>query len=275
MEKYYSTEHEYLVFSCGKQLFSLPYAHLVTVIDSPVWTPVPNAPAHVRGVIRFHEKSIPFYDCRVKVGLDSCRVETEKTIDALKQRKEDHINWINRLKEEVHGGQMITVQTDHHKCAFGRWYDDFSSESPNLKVFMERFDEPHQQIHQIAIEAKKLIADNRHEEAKRLIDNTENTLLKQLIKLFDSSGDKIRRFSYEYGIVIDYPGWDMVAISADSLKRFERFDEVIHPLPAVFSGNSFNFIDAIGRQTRNEREFEDVLIINLEKFLANDLNDRV
>lgn len=265
----YSAESEYLVFSSGKQLFALPYDHLVTVVDSPVCTPVPNSPAHVRGIINFHDKSVPLYDCRIKVGLEPYRVEIEKTVAALKQRKQDHINWLNKLKDEVHGNNPITVQTDPHKCAFGMWYDAFTSESPGLTTFMLRFQEPHRQIHTIAIQAKELIAAGRPEEAKQLITKTENTLLKSLIVLFDSADEKIQKFTYEYAIVVDYPGWDTFAISADGLKRFEKFDEVIFPLPRVFAGNAVNFIDAIGRQEIREGEFEDVLIINLERFLED------
>lgn len=269
MNSPYSAENEYLVFASGQQLFALPYNHLVTVVDSPVCTPVPNAPAHVRGVINFHDKSVPLYDCRIKVGLEPYRIEIEKAMAALKQRKQDHINWLSKLKDEVHGNTPITVQTDHHKCAFGMWYDAFTSDSPGLTGFMQRFDEPHQQIHKIAIQAKELLAAGRPDDAKQLIAKTENTLLKKLLALFDSSEEQIRKFTYEYAVVIDYPDRDTFAISADVLKRFEKFDEVIFPLPKVFAGNAINFIDAIGRQELKEGKFEDVLIINLERFLED------
>ena len=266
----YSVDYEYLVFASGGQVYALPFMHLVTVIDSPVCTPMPNSPAHVRGVINFHDKSVPLYCCRIKTGLQSHQSEVEAIIDSLKQRKQDHINWINTLKEEVYGDKPITVQTDHHKCAFGMWYDSFSSDDVTLNAFMAEFDKPHQQIHQLAIEVKKMIAEERVEEAKKMIERAENTVLKRLVNLFDDSHTKIKKFSHEYAIVIDYPGQERFAIAVDGLKRFEKFDEVIYPIPSVFSRNSLNFTDAIGRQKLEDGNAEDVLIINLEKFIADD-----
>ena len=267
----YSADYEYLVFASGKQVYALPFIYLITVLDSPVWTPIPNAPAHVRGVITFHDKSVPLYCCRIKTGLQSQLAEVEEIIESLKQRKQDHINWINTLKDEVYGGKPITVQTDHHKCAFGMWYDSFSSEDLTLNAFMAEFDKPHQQIHQLAIETKKLIAEARLEEAKKMIEKAENTVLKKLINLFDDASTKIKKFSREYAIIIDYPGRDRFAIAVDGLKRFEKFDEVIYPIPSIFSRNSLNFTDAIGRQKLEDGKAEDVLIMNLEKFIEDDV----
>lgn len=91
------------------------------------------------------------------------------------------------------------------------------------------------------------------------------------MNLFDSSEEKIRKFSHEYAVIIDYPGRDKFALAVDSLNKFERFDEVIYPLPAVVGKNKQNFTDAIGRMKNENIDTEDVLIVNLEKFLKDDI----
>lgn len=269
-ETIYAQDIEYLVFQSGDQLFGIPYHYLVSILDSPVITPVPNMAPHVRGVIDFHGGTVPLYDLRIKMGLPSLPEETDEVVAALKLRKQDHLSWLDKLKHEVEGGTTITVETDPHRCAFGRWYDTYQPDSLALQSYMTQFDAPHQKVHRIAIEAQQYVHNNDQAGAQRLIAATEENELKKLVRLFDEAEEKIKNLSFEYAIVIDLPGHDRFALCADSLKHFDRFAEVIYPLPKVFTEERLNFIDAIGRQqgTENERE---VLILNLPLFLTPDL----
>lgn len=266
----YSRDIEYLVFQAGQQLFAIPYLYLVSILDSPATTPVPNMAPHVRGVIDFDGRTVPLYDLRIKMGLPPLPEETEGIITALKLRKQDHLNWLDKLKKEVESGTTITVETDHHRCAFGRWYDSYRPDSLSLQAYMTQFDPPHQRIHRIAIEAQQCMRNNDLASARELIDRTEEVELKKLVRLFDEVEGKIKNFSFEYAIVIDLPGHDRFAICADGLKHFDRFAEVIYPLPKVFTEERLNFIDAIGRQQGTERDRE-VLILNLPLFLSPDM----
>ena len=265
----YGQDIEYLVFQSGDQLFGIPYLYLVSILDSPAITPVPNMAPHVRGVIDFHGKSVPLYDLRIKMGMHSLPEETDAVIAALKLRKQDHLNWLDKLKAEVETGIDITVETDHHRCAFGRWYDTYRPDSLSLQSYMTQFDNPHRRVHAIATEAKEFLKANDREGARRLIAKVEETELKRLLRLFDDAESKIKTLSFEYAIVLDLPGHDRFALCADGLKHFDRFAEVIYPLPKVFTEERLNFIDAIGRQQgENERE---VLILNLPLFLRPEM----
>lgn len=266
----YSQDIEYLVFQAGNQPFAIPYLYLVSILDSPAITPVPNMAPHVRGVIDFHGGTVPLYDLRIKMGLPSLPEETAEIVAALKLRKQDHLNWLDKLKTEVESGSAITVETDHHRCAFGRWYDTYRPDSLSLQSYMTQFDVPHQKIHRIAIEAQECLKNNDRNGARDLITRTEETELRRLVRLFDEAENKIKALSFEYAIVIDLPGHDRFALCVDGLKHFDRFAEVVYPLPKVFTAERLNFIDAIGRQQGTEG-VQEVLILNLPLFLSPEM----
>ncbi|MBD3219888.1 chemotaxis protein, partial [bacterium] len=76
----------------------------------------------------------------------------------LAQKEVDHLNWANGVNsllsdEDVH---ELTVETDHRKCAFGRWlYSDDRTEAerhiPGLASILASIEEPHQHLHESAV----------------------------------------------------------------------------------------------------------------------------
>ncbi|MCG8582782.1 MAG: methyl-accepting chemotaxis protein [Bacteroidales bacterium] len=70
----------------------------------------------------------------------------------------DHLLWakeLNRLLTDENITEL-TVQTDHHKCAFGQWYYGEGRKNaeilvPELKPIFDQFEEPHKHLHQSAI----------------------------------------------------------------------------------------------------------------------------
>jgi len=71
----------------------------------------------------------------------------------------DHLNWANHVSNLFTDNNMteLTVQTDPHKCAFGKWY--YSGERknaeemyPELKPLLASIETPHNHLHESAIE---------------------------------------------------------------------------------------------------------------------------
>lgn len=89
-----------------------------------------------------------------------------KALDGILAQKEvDHLNWacaVNKLitDETVH---TLSVQTDHTKCAFGKWlYGDSRKEAEllvsDLVPVLKEIESPHQQLHESAIAIQKVYA---------------------------------------------------------------------------------------------------------------------
>ncbi len=71
-------------------------------------------------------------DLRITFGLkpivEECK-DFEQMIDA---RKQDHIHWVNELERYIKEGGSFTLAKDSHQCAFGKWYDNFTTDNHQL-----------------------------------------------------------------------------------------------------------------------------------------------
>jgi len=81
------------------------------------------------------------------------------------QREVDHLNWANEVNALLTDSEMneLTVETDPHKCAFGKWY--YSDERiraeetiPELKQLLAEIEQPHNHLHESAMEIGKIYA---------------------------------------------------------------------------------------------------------------------
>jgi len=258
----HSTEIDYLVFTASNTLFALPYYILIKIVDCPQCTSLPNMPSYMRGVVELMGKPVILLDMRKIIGNNSLAEEIDELTATIATRKQDHLNWINKLKDSVYNVKEITVETNPHKCAFGRWYDTFKTESINLKNFMKRFDTPHKSIHNLAVEVKKLIEQGQRGNAEELILHAENNELRLLIGLFDTFEETVRSFTYEYAIMINN-GKQQFALAVDGISSFGKFDEVIPKLPASMRVPADHLVETIGRKVLEDR-LEDILIINCD-----------
>ncbi|MBF0153944.1 MAG: chemotaxis protein CheW [Magnetococcales bacterium] len=263
---------DYLVFSVNRGRFGVPHFNVVSVMDLPPHTSVPYMPPEVRGIIPFRETSIPLVDLRVSFGLTARTLETQELIANMAARKQDHINWVNKLKDEVLNSKPITVQTNPHLCAFGKWYDKFETDNGNLGAFMKRFDDPHQQIHRVGVEAARLIQQGKNEQAVSLIRSTESGVLVRLLELFDGIEGVVHKYLLEYAIIV-VAGGSQFAIAVDDINFFSRLEEIEHPLPTGISGENSDLVQGIARyQDDTTGERRDVLLLDLNR-IVNRIGD--
>ncbi|WP_320171504.1 methyl-accepting chemotaxis protein [Maridesulfovibrio sp.] len=78
------------------------------------------------------------------------------------QKVVDHLNWVNKVNtlltdKNVH---TLDVQTDPHKCGFGKWYYSNARKEaeelvPAIKPLLARIEEPHKALHESAIEISR------------------------------------------------------------------------------------------------------------------------
>ena len=265
MDTRFPQDLEYLVFSVNQGQYGIPHFDVVSVMDIPSCTVVPHLPSDVRGVIAFRDGNIPLLDLRVCFGAKARIVETEELIVTMGQRKQDHINWLNKLKDEVYGDKPITVQTDPRKCAFGQWYDQFQSDNVNLSAYMHRFCEPHEAIHKVALEAEVLIRNGQVQEAHDLVHRTETGLLIRLLELFEGIEEQVRKYLLEYAIILQV-GEDLFAIAVDDINFFRRLSHIEHPLPSGVVAGGSDLVQALGRYREDGGVQEkDVLLLDMSR----------
>lgn len=255
---------DYLVFSAKDYILALPYFDIIQIVDSPACTTLPNMPRYLRGVIDLMGEALPFIDTRIKLSIQSRQEEVAEFVKTFMMRKQDHLNWIDKLKHAVDNDEDITVEKNPHKCAFGRWYEAFEANTLALAQYMSLFDTPHKAIHKLADHAEELVQAGQKEQAKLLIHAAENKELLSLITLFDGFEEKMRQSYQEYAIVVVHEG-RKYSLSADSIKYFEKMDEIVNNVPLLVNIEE-KMVHGIGRKKIGDIT-EDIIILNLAGLL--------
>jgi purine-binding chemotaxis protein CheW len=259
-----ATDVDYFVFSAKDCLLALPYFSIIQIVDSPTCTAMPAMPRYVRGVIDFMGEPVPLIDTRVRLSFNSRQDEVTEFVGTFQQRKQDHLDWIDRLKDAVENVKEITLEKNPHNCAFGKWYDTYRPNSLALASYMKRFDLPHKAIHNLAVQAEKLVHEGQKERAKSMIHAAELNELKNLVALFDGFEEQMRQSYQEYAVVVAHKGRKF-SLAIDAVKYFEKLDEIVHDVP--FAGNiNDKVISGIGRKRLGDTS-EDIIILNLDALL--------
>ena len=82
---------------------------------------------------------------------------SESVTKQLLQKEIDHLNWARKVGQFQMDENLVSlgVETDEHKCAFGKWYygDDRNKaeeEVPEIKTFLTQIEDAHRKLHKSA-----------------------------------------------------------------------------------------------------------------------------
>ncbi len=137
--------------------------------------------------MRLRDEVFPVVDVRVRLGMKGKGAEVEDLVELLNAREQDHVNWLTELRKSVEEDRDFKLATDPHKCAFGKWYDKYDPETPQLRVQFEKFDKPHQAIHGLAVKVARKQADGDSKGALAIVEQGWNALLHEMIEIFEET----------------------------------------------------------------------------------------
>ena len=89
----------------------------------------------------------------------------------LAQREVDHLNWAGKVTGVLlSGSSELAVETDPHKCGFGKWYygegrEQAEKQFSSLKSLFAEIEEPHKKLHESAVAVKQSLASGGTSEA--------------------------------------------------------------------------------------------------------------
>jgi purine-binding chemotaxis protein CheW len=266
MDKF-STDTTWLVFYLTNKLFSVPSTCVREMVVMPKVFTIPQTPDYIRGMINIRGGVLPVIDLRLRMGMVSLVKETELIIQLLEQREDDHKNWISELEASVREQREFKLATDSHKCAFGKWYDNYKTENFLLQSCLKDFDEPHKRIHAIAIKVKEMEAKKDFDSAYEIINLTKNTELAEMIELFSTARSLLKETNREIALVLELEE-KTIAISVDSVMSVEKLETSnIEDMPEVSSTTDNEFISEIGKLGKSD---ELVQILNVGKLIGQE-----
>jgi chemotaxis signal transduction protein len=213
----------WVLIGIDKELYGLPARHVREMLQAPNATRVPMMPEHFRGVINLRGAVMPLVDLRNLLGMASSMIEMNELIENLNKREQDHKNWIANLEASVIDRKEFSGQLDPHKCAFGLWYDNFTTDNVFLKRVLVLFDAPHKIIHGIGVKVKELELQGKYDAALKTIDEARSKELSKLVALFDETRDTLKEYAREIVVVLSAMDTN-IALTVDTAMTVEKLD---------------------------------------------------
>jgi hypothetical protein len=187
-----------------------------------------------RRVIQFDGKPVDVTPFSQLIGIPSRLEQLSKLIETLQQRRQDHIDWLDSLEEALRNATTFSKSTDPNLCAFGRWYNNFTSEDELLSDILKRFDAPHKAIHGCATQLLELSQTHQKQEALRLLELQRNSTLQSLLRLFDDACQRIKDMIKPITIILEVEE-RVFALDLDEISDINEYS-----LDDVVSSNDVN-----------------------------------
>jgi purine-binding chemotaxis protein CheW len=93
---------QYITFKLGDELFAIDVAQVREVLELPLITRVPTAPAYMRGVVNVRGKAIPVVDLRSKFGLPPTQDTLASRIVVMNLELDGESTVVGGIADSVH-----------------------------------------------------------------------------------------------------------------------------------------------------------------------------
>lgn len=227
-------ENSWILFELQQKHYGIPAKNIREMAPLGDVSLIPDSPDYIRGIINLRDRIIPVTDLRRFLGMKGIVDEKNEFASLLKQRREDHINWLKELMLSVEEDRDFKLTTDPHKCAFGKWYDSFKTDNVYLNIILRKFDEPHKKIHSIGIKVDALRKFGHRDNAIKIIEITREHELAKMIHLFEQAIIQLNDYKeivliiekdeQMYGLVVDSVS-AVTEIPKENIEETE-FDEI-------------------------------------------------
>jgi purine-binding chemotaxis protein CheW len=267
-EEFEEIEFPWLVFKIKENLYTVNSRTITSIVMLPdKVTKVPNVPNYMLGLIQLRGNVIPLTDLRLLFNMKSVTEEYAEFTDMIDARKVDHINWVNELERSVSHDDEFKLTTDPHQCAFGKWYDNFTTDIEVLNFHLKKLDEPHKKIHRAAIDVHncthKCDSCDREKCLKDVLKETKEKNMPYMLELLDETKELFKLHFKEMVIVFEEDNSFMgilvdEVLSVENITPYEETEE-------IRKMSKDGFVKGVARGHKNN----DVLLILDEEKIMN------
>lgn len=268
-----SSDLPWLIFSLNGFTYAVNTEFVTGILVPPDnFTPVPDAPPEYRGIADIRGEVYPVIDMRSLFGYPSLEKECSDFTAMLEVREQDHLNWANELKRCVESGEEFTLTTDPHKCAFGKWYDEFRKNPHNADYSLHKIEKPHEELHHTAEKIAELrrLPDSPDKTRKltELMNMVFDEYVPEIVNIMDESKRRYRSFFRETMVTFNSESGN-AAIVVDKVLAVDRIVPVSgrKNMDRIFASPYFTGV------ARSSRVNDDILIIDDKKIIAKTGHD--
>lgn len=239
-------EKKYLIFIVKDQKYAFSIKNIKEIITKPKINAAPNLPNYYLGMTKLRNDIVPIISLRKRLNYPTLDQENKELIEMLKLREQDHINWLNELEACVNENREFKLQRDPHLCNFGRWYYSYKSDSFALFSHLQKFEEPHNQIHGIANKVLDTMKTEGKEAAIAIINRVRGFELKKMLNLFQELYKLIENNNRETSIVFYQNNGKQVGFVVDQIDRIIEIPA--EDIESVDQNNTFSeYLTGIGK----------------------------
>ena len=261
-----------ILFQAKKNLYCVDSRIIETIMQMPQCDFLPGAPSCVIGIFRYRDQALQAVDLRSVLGEPTLQREYEDFAQMLKDRKQDHVNWVLELERCMDTGERFKLTTDPHQCAFGKWYDSFTSDNMQLMHLLRKIDEPHRKLHHAAEEAMACQRDcancQRSECLQKILEQVKKNYESQVLSLLDRAVELFKSTVFrEMALVLrgKYPA----ALIVDEVLSVE----VLEPISQQYAMPNVRRASYVEGVYKSQKREGMILKLDLEKMLEDLLQD--
>ena len=163
--------------------------------------------------------------------------------------------------------RAFTLTTDPHKCAFGKWYDNYHTDDLVLAGLLKGFDKPHRAIHAIAERVEEAKQAGNFDAAAAHIETARAGALARLIKLFASTVAHMQSSAREIALVLE-GSRKPFALAVDSVESTERLEEAdVSDVPDIMAMADKGLMRGIAKRKKNSRM---VLLLDVDMLFGDE-----
>lgn len=218
-----------ILFRLDGGLYCADSRHISSLIELPPHTTMPDAPPYITGIFPFRGGSVTMFDLRAALKLPTLANKFAGFSQMLDARKTDHANWIAALRHSVESGEPFTLATDPHQCALGRWYDSFSSDSPEVTAQLSKMEQPHALLHEAALRIRAL---EKHgdpaakAEQQAILDEVSSIYAPQVFQALDAAKDAMHSREF-HEMVLVLSGDTSLGLVVDEVVSVETVEDEV------------------------------------------------
>ncbi len=270
MAESYSPLAPWVLFRLNNQIYGIPASSTQEMVSIPEITPIPRAPEYVRGLINLRGSVLALIDLRLKLGQPSMTEEIDSFIASMRLREQEHADWLDALQHTIDTGEPFTKARNPHECAFGKWYDGYHTDNPQLTGLFLLFDAPHRAIHASADMVDEQLRHGHKDKANELLQQVRGKHETLLHTLFNDMESALRAISQEVAIVVEHEG-NVLAIIVDAVESVETMaPDSIEELPGNHGEERKYIVSMLGRRSSDNSP---VLIPDLGRVISEAVQD--
>jgi chemotaxis signal transduction protein len=263
--------YPYVLFKLNNEVYAVSCCNVKSIMKAPALQLLPNMPAGLLGIFVLLGNTVNCYDLRNIFGFKSLDSELKEFEEMLSKRKQDHVNWVNALQSSVDTGEAFSLATDPHKCAFGRWYDNFESPSGTVMMHLRKIKEPHDKLHRAAhlIEDCRKMQSKQERDAcmRKIMDEIRNLYMPQVLDFIDATVSAYLESIQPMALVIGEPC--PIAFLVDEVLSVEQLFDLNDKGNDIGDRQKQNYISAV-KTRKNDTDIvlqldEELLLSSLRK----------